>query len=91
MAPDTVNGGENRVEGGDELDAYLRIGSSAYLKLEKNTALTAGMASRRGTRLSSMGIVSRVRTPWGQGLAGSGRSRPAERGGRARRWSLLLK
>ena len=57
MAPDTVNRGENRVEGGDELDAYLRIGSSAYLKLEKNTALTAGMASRRGTRLSSIYIL----------------------------------
>ena len=45
----------------------------------------AGSRSRR----SRMGILSRFRAPRGQGLAGSGRSRPAERGGRARRWSLL--
>ena len=35
-----------------EIDARQGAGSSAHLKLEKNTVLTAGTASRRGTRLS---------------------------------------
>ena len=52
MAPNTGKRGEKRVEGGNELDARPSTGSSAHLKLEKNTVLTAGAASRRGTRLS---------------------------------------
>ena len=46
--------------GGDELDARPGVDSSAHLKLEKDTVLTAGTASRRGTRLSSMGILSQA-------------------------------
>ena len=38
--------------GGDEFDARPSVDSSAHLKLEKDTILTAGTASRRGTRLS---------------------------------------
>ena len=38
--------------GGDEFDARQGVDSSAHLKLEKDTVLTAGTASRRGTRLS---------------------------------------
>ena len=44
--------------GGDELDARPGVDSSAHLKLEKDTVLTAGTASRRGTRLSSMRVLS---------------------------------
>ena len=35
----------------------LRLWVSAHLKLEKNTVLTAGTASRCGTRLSSIRVV----------------------------------
>ena len=52
MAPNTGKRRENRIEGGDECDARQGVGSSAHLKLEKDTVLTAGTASRRGTRLS---------------------------------------
>ena len=54
MAPNTGKRGEKRIEGGDELDARQGVDSSAHLKLEEDTVLTAGTASRRGTRLSSM-------------------------------------
>ena len=46
--------------GGDEFDARQGVDSSAHLKLEKDTVLTAGTASRRGTRLSSMGILEQT-------------------------------
>ena len=39
------------------LEVRQGVGSSAHLKLEKNTVLMAGTASRRGTRLSSMDIL----------------------------------
>ena len=58
MAPNTGKRREKRVEGGDELDARPGVGSSAHLKLERNTVLTAGTASRCGTRLSSIPIRS---------------------------------
>ena len=45
--------------GGDELDARPGVDSSAHLKLEKDTVLTAGTASRRGTRLSSIALRAR--------------------------------
>ena len=54
MAPNTGKRGEKRIEGGDELDARQGVDSSAHLKLEEDTVLTAGTASRRGTRLSSI-------------------------------------
>ena len=57
MAPNTGKRGEKRIEGGDELDARQGVDSSAHLKLEEDTVLTAGSASRRGTRLSSMGVL----------------------------------
>ena len=56
MAPNTGKRREKRVEGGDELDARQGVDSSAHLKLEEDTVLTAGTASRRGTRLSSMSV-----------------------------------
>ena len=52
MAPNTGKRREKRVEGGDEFDARQGVDSSAHLKLEEDTVLTAGTASRRGTRLS---------------------------------------
>ena len=55
--PNTGKRGEKRAEGGNELDTRQGVGSSAHLKLDKGTVLTAGMASRRGTRLSSMSIL----------------------------------
>ena len=58
MAPNTGKRGEKRIEGGDELDARQGVDSSAHLKLEEDTVLTAGSASRRGTRLSSIPIRS---------------------------------
>ena len=42
----------NRGRGGDELEARQNADSSTHRELEKNTVLTAGTASRRGTRLS---------------------------------------
>ena len=56
--PNTGKRGEKRAEGGNELDTRQGVGSSAHLKLEKNTVLMAGMVSRRGTRPSSMHILS---------------------------------
>ena len=52
MAPNTGKRREKRIDGGNELDARPGVDSSAHLKLEKDTVLTAGTASRRGTRLS---------------------------------------
>ena len=60
MAPNTGKRREKGVEGGDELDAQHGVGSSAHLTLEKNTVLTAGTASRRSTRLSSIGLLERL-------------------------------
>ena len=57
MAPNTGKRGEKRIEGGDELDARQGVDSSAHLKLEEDTVLTAGTASRRGTRLSSNDVM----------------------------------
>ena len=62
MAPNTGKRGEKRIEGGDELDARQGVDSSAHLKLEEDTVLTASTASRRGTRLSSIPIRSTFRT-----------------------------
>ena len=62
MAPNTGKRGEKRIEGGDELDARQGVDSSAHLKLEEDTVLTAGTASRRGTRLSSIRILAHFRT-----------------------------
>ena len=50
--PGNVGRRESR-EGGDELEARQNADSSTHRELEKNTVLTAGTASRRGTRLSS--------------------------------------
>ena len=44
--------GEENRRGCDELDARQGVDSSAHLKLEEDTVLTAGTASRRGTRLN---------------------------------------
>ena len=60
MAPNTGKRGEKRIEGGDELDARQGVDSSAHLKLEEDTVLTAGTASRRGTRLSSIHDLAHV-------------------------------
>ena len=57
MAPNTGKRWEKRVDGGDERDARQGAGSSAHRELEKNTELTAGTVSRRGTRLSSIHIL----------------------------------
>ena len=57
MAPNTGKRREKRVEGGDELAARQSAGLSVHLELEKDTVLTAGTASRRGTRLSSMNRI----------------------------------
>ena len=54
MAPNTGKRREKRIAGGDELGARQSAGSSVHLELEKNTVLTAGTASRCGTRLSSI-------------------------------------
>ena len=62
MAPNTGKRGEKRIEGGDELDARQGVDSSAHLKLEEDTVLTASTASRRGTRLSSIRSPSRFPT-----------------------------
>ena len=43
--------------GGDELEARQNADSSTHRELEKNTVLTAGTASRRGTRLSSIRLI----------------------------------
>ena len=52
-APDIAKRREKGIEGGgDELEARQNAGSSAHRELEKNTVLTVGTASRRGTRLS---------------------------------------
>ena len=55
MAPNTGKRWEKGIEGGggDELEARQHADSSTHRELEKNTVLTAGTASRRGTRLSS--------------------------------------
>ena len=63
MAPNTGKRRDKRVEGGVELDARLGVGSSAHVKLEKNTVLKAGAASRRGTRLSSIHDLSHDSAP----------------------------
>ena len=60
---------ENGVDGGDELEARQGARSSAHRKLEKNTELTTGTESRRGTRLSSIPIVEHFRTPRGPAAA----------------------
>ena len=54
MAPNTGKRWEKGIEGGggDELEARQNADSSTHRELEKNTVLTAGTASRRGTRLS---------------------------------------
>lgn len=52
-APVIVNRREKRIEGRDEPDCRHGAGSSTHPELEKKTFLTAGTASRRGTRLSS--------------------------------------
>ena len=52
-APVIVNRREKRIEGLDEPDCRHGAGSSTHPVLEKKTFLTAGTASRRGTRLSS--------------------------------------
>ena len=49
--------GEGNRGGGDELEARQHADSSTHRELEKNTVLTAGTASRRGTRLSSMTVM----------------------------------
>ena len=63
MAPNTGKRGEKRIEGGDELDARQGVDSSAHLKLEEDTVLTAGSASRRGTRLSSIHVLTHPPRP----------------------------
>ena len=63
MAPNTGKRREKRIEGGDELDARQGVDSSAHLKLEEDTVLTAGTASRRGTRLSSIHDLSHAPGP----------------------------
>ena len=50
--PDIAKRQEKRIEEGDELATRQRAGASVHLELEGNTVLTAGTASRRGTRLS---------------------------------------
>ena len=60
MAPNTGKRGEKRIEGGDELDARQGVDSSAHLKLEEDTVLTAGTASRCGTRLSSKDVMLHI-------------------------------
>ena len=52
IAPNTGKRWEKRIEQGDELEAWQSPDSSAHMELEGNTVLTAGTASRRGTRLS---------------------------------------
>ena len=66
--PNTGKRGEKRAEGGNELDTRQGVGSSAHLKLDKGTVLTAGMASRRGTRLSSIYVALHSGTAQGLGL-----------------------
>ena len=59
MAPDTGKRREKRNEGGvDALETRQGVGSSAHLKVEKNTVPTASAASRRGTWLSSIALLS---------------------------------
>ena len=55
--PDIAKRQEKRIEEGDELATRQRAGASVHLELGENTLLTAGTASRRGTRLSSMPIL----------------------------------
>ena len=50
--PDIAKRQEKRIEEGDELATRQRAGASVHLELGENTLLTAGTASRRGTRLS---------------------------------------
>ena len=69
MAPNTGKRREKRIEGGDEFDARQGVDSSAHLKLEEDTVLTAGTASRRGTRLSSIPVLTRFPTRRGFGEA----------------------
>ena len=56
--PDIAKRQEKRIEEGDELATRQRAGASVHLELGENTLLTAGTASRRGTRLSSIPIRS---------------------------------
>ena len=49
MAPNTGKREEKRIEPGDELEARLHAGSSDHPEMEKNTVLTAGTGSRRGS------------------------------------------
>ena len=62
MTPGIAKRREKRIEGGDELEARQSAGASARLELEKATRLTTGRASRRGTRLSSIRVVSQQQT-----------------------------
>ena len=61
--PDIAKRQEKRIEEGDELATRQRAGASVHLELGENTLLTAGTASRRGTRLSSMPILSGTLSP----------------------------
>ena len=61
--PDIAKRQEKRIEEGDELATRQRAGASVHLELEENTLLTAGTASRRGTRLSSIPILSGTLSP----------------------------
>ena len=47
MAPNTAKRGEKRIEGGDEINARQGVDSSAHLKLEEDTVLTAGRVAAR--------------------------------------------
>ena len=83
-APNTGKRGEKRIEGGDELDARQGVDSSAHLKLEEDTVLTAGTASRRGTRLSSIPIREHFESPRGLGEPPIVDDQGPERAGRGR-------
>ena len=65
MAPNTGKRWEKGIEGGggDELEARQNTDSSTHRELEEDTVLTAGTASRRGTRLSSIPIPSGTLSP----------------------------
>ena len=49
--PDIAKRWEKRIEGGDDHAAQQSAGSSDHLESGKRNLLTAGTASRRGTRL----------------------------------------
>ena len=63
--PDIAKRQEKRIEEGDELATRQRAGASVHLELGENTLLTAGTASRRGTRLSSIHVLSQSAHPKG--------------------------